>query len=158
MFIGTVLKTLEIEDLVSYEGMSHPRYLARSFIKTTDTFTSDAPEEFYDVRSRSYSSSELTQYEAEESFYEAPENLVDVIDSPARTQENKSVTFDKPLIKPPSFSRVAGLLPDSRSQEGIKDMITETLDSFVKAQIVIYDLNSSLYDNIDKRVITPSLL
>ncbi|OVA12725.1 Pleckstrin homology domain [Macleaya cordata] len=153
MLIGTVLKTLEIEDLVFYEGISQPRYLARSFIKSTDTFTTDVPESFYDVGHRSHSSNELTQYEGEENFFEASENLVDLIDSPAQMPANKSLTFDKPLIKPPSFSRVAGLLPDSERQARNEDMITDTLDSFVKAQIVIYDLNSPLYDNIDNRVV-----
>ncbi|KAI3918587.1 hypothetical protein MKX01_041907, partial [Papaver californicum] len=148
MFVGTVLKTLEIEDLVYYEGATYPRYLARSFIKRADALSADASEEYYDVP-RSYSNNELTQYEGEESFFEASESLGDVIDSPAHTRGNKS---PKPLLKPPSFCRVSGLLPDYERQEETSDSITEALDSFVKAQIVIYDLNSSLYNNIDKRV------
>ncbi|KAJ4957745.1 hypothetical protein NE237_024856 [Protea cynaroides] len=126
MLIGTVLKSLEIEDLVC-KGGTQPCYLARSFIKSTDITTLDSP------------------LSAGDEFFEAIDDLVDCPEQP--------LAFDKLSIKPPSFSRITGLLPDAEPRTVPGDMeITDNLDSFVKAQIVIYDQNSPLYANVDKWV------
>ncbi|KAJ4951540.1 hypothetical protein NE237_028372 [Protea cynaroides] len=136
MLIGTVLKSLEIEDLVC-KGGTQPYYLARSFIKTTDITTLDAP----------LSADDLTQ-SGDEKFFEAPENLVEFVDCP-----EQPLPFGMLSIKPPSFSRIAGLLPDAEPRTVAEEMeVTDSLDSFVKAQIIIYDLNSPLYTSVDKRV------
>ncbi|XAR70581.1 hypothetical protein NMG60_11027484 [Bertholletia excelsa] len=155
MFIGTVLKSLEIEDLVCRKEMSQPCYLARSFIGSTDV-----PEtsEFFDAESQRNNSGDLDQCEGDEKFYEAPENLNDSFDSPVGNisdylNSRSSVLSRKSPLRPPSFSHVPGLLPDDTLRgrgDGMEP--TDTLDSFVKAQIVIYDQSSVLYHNIDKRV------
>lgn len=153
MFIGTVLKSLEIEDLVGIHGVSRPCYLARSFIHSSDAhLSSDEPA------IRSVDSNDLSEGEK---FYEAPEDLVDSADhamqSPQTVSKNLSSQIWLPSenlsLKTPSFIRLAGLIPDDTVENRMEDAeVTETLDSFVKAQIVIYDQNSLLYHNIDKRV------
>lgn len=148
MFIGTVLKSLEIEDLVGNNGVSRPCYLARSFIGSSDKI-------------QNFDNNDLTPSEGDDKFYEAPENLVDsaeyTMKSPQSTSEHLSshclLLSENLSFKTPSFSRIAGLLPDDAIGGGMDDtQLTETLDSFVKAQIVIYDQNSPLYNNVDKRV------
>ncbi|KAJ4846821.1 hypothetical protein Tsubulata_004613 [Turnera subulata] len=142
MLIGTVLKSLEIEDLVCC-NVSQPCFLARSFVQSSDVDSASN-------HCRNLSSDTVTPNEGDDKFYEAPENLVDS----EYISSESSLSFENPSCKPPSFSRIAGLLPDDTVQsrrEGIEQM--DTLDSFVKAQIVIYDQNSSLYDNVDTEVV-----
>ncbi|KAK4746515.1 hypothetical protein SAY87_012827 [Trapa incisa] len=156
VLIGTLLKSLEIEDLISKSGVSQPRYLARSFIHSVNSSSS-----FHDTKSQSLDINETMTSEGDDKFYEAPENLMDPSDSSTLSlvnmPENGSTGAISPsqvmFLKPPSFRRVAGLLPyytQLSPQENID--LTDTLDSFVKAQTVIYDRNSPLYENIDMQV------
>ena len=58
-----------------------------------------------------------------------------------------------PSLQPPAFSRIPGLLPDSEiKMVGFTSAGSGTSDSFVKAQIVIYDQQSLQYNNLDTRV------
>ncbi|PIA31102.1 hypothetical protein AQUCO_05300139v1 [Aquilegia coerulea] len=161
MLIGAVLKSLEIEDLVFCEGNTRPRYLAKSLIKNTDILTVDAMPTLTDVGNRTDSGSDIAQNDGEDDFFEASENLGEFVDCQAQSPGNvpkylsaeHSFPSGKMSIKPPSFSRIAGLLPDSDLPRGNEDLkLIDTLDSFVKAQIVIYDQMSPLYNNIDKQV------
>ncbi|KAJ0048722.1 hypothetical protein Pint_15724 [Pistacia integerrima] len=156
MFVGTVLKSLEIEDLVCFSGASQPFYLARSFIGSSDAHVS-----FDDTKFQNFDNSNPTPSEGDDKFYEAPENLLDSADLTLPSPQNLSKYPSSQNLPPseslsfktPSFRRIAGLLPDDALQNRMEDTEqTETLDTFVKAQIVIYDHNSPLYDNIDKRV------
>lgn len=132
IFIGTVLKSLEIEDLVSGHILSQPRYLARSFIHSAATLiTSDA------LVNQSFDGSGSIPSEGDDKFYEATDNLVD--------SENI-------LLKPPSFTRISGLLPSDGVQTTKDIAPDDSMDSFVKAQVVIYDQNSPLYHNTDMQV------
>lgn len=143
-FIGTVLKSLEIEDLVCCNGVSQPCFLARSFVQSSDVHLS-----FDDTGNQTFDNNNSTPSEGEDKFYEAPENLVNS-DYPS---PQNSLSSEYSSFKPPSFSRVAGLLPGDVVQARMDDIeIMNTMDSFVKAQIVIYDQNSSLYKNIDTQV------
>jgi vacuolar protein sorting-associated protein 13A/C len=144
MFIGTVLKSLEIEDLVCCNGVSQPCFLARSFVQSSDVHLS-----FDDTGNQTFDHNNSTPSEGEDKFYEAPENLVNS-DYPS---PQNSLSSEYSSFKPPSFSRVAGLLPGDVVQARMDDIeIMNTMDSFVKAQIVIYDQNSSSYKNIDTQV------
>ncbi|KAK4786568.1 hypothetical protein SAY86_010401 [Trapa natans] len=156
VFIGTLLKSLEIEDLISKSDASQPRFLARSFIHNINSSSS-----CYNSNNQSLDIDERTASEGDDKFYEAPEILLDPTDSSSLSSinlnENGSTGIIFPsqtmFLKPSSFRRVAGLLPyyNQRSpQENID--ITDTPDSFVKAQIVIYDRNSPSYENIDMQV------
>ncbi|XP_024994007.1 uncharacterized protein LOC112527539 isoform X2 [Cynara cardunculus var. scolymus] len=149
MFIGTVLKALEVEDLVSCKGVLQPCYMARSFIRHAD-----APSVFHTVEDQGYGGNDKNQSEGDDRFYEASDSLNDPVDSTGNEFEHsRSLPSDRTILKTPSFSRIAGLLPDDASQAGESNFeVTDTLDSFVKAQIVFIDSNSVLYDNIDKRV------
>ncbi|KAK4844286.1 hypothetical protein QYF36_018501 [Acer negundo] len=156
MFIGTVLKSLEIEDLVCFNQVSRHCYLARSFIRSEDAHLSSD-----DTENQSFDTNVLSQSEGDDNFYEAPETLVDSVDQTMQSPQNifkylssqTSFPSENLSLKTPSFSRIAGLLPDDALQNKMENVeLTETLDSFVKAQIVFYDQNSSLYSNIDKRV------
>ncbi|XP_077244890.1 pleckstrin homology (PH) domain-containing protein [Tasmannia lanceolata] len=161
MFIGTVLKSLEIEDLFGYAEMAMPRYLARSFIESTDLATSNASSSLASNSDRSCSTSDLTQIDGDDKFFEASDNLIDSVEYPVQLPGSGSKHFssqgslssDKSSIKPPGFSRIVGLLPDAELRAGSEDLREkDTLGSFVKAQIVIYDQNSPLYNDIDKQV------
>lgn len=141
MFIGTVLKALELEDLVSHGETSHPCYLARSFIRSTDAPFSLANGSGDDT----FESSDFALGEGDDKFYEASETLND--ESPRVTSS------DNLALKALSFRRVPDLLPTDKIHFGIDNTeVSDTLDSFVKAQIVIYDQNSVRYDNVDTKV------
>ncbi|XP_031385571.1 uncharacterized protein LOC116199374 isoform X2 [Punica granatum] len=154
MFIGTFLKSLEIEDLVSKSSASQSCYLARSFIGNVDASSS-----FDDAKN--LDTDERTVSEGDDKFYEAPENLLDPTDSPLPSSVNVTENegpvsisqSQKMFLKPPSFCRIAGLLPYDTSWSTHENIeLTDTIESFVKAQIIIYDQNSPLYNNIDKQV------
>lgn len=163
MFIGTVLKSLEIEDLVSCNRVSRPCFLARSVIRSAASHSS-----FYDAGSQSFESDNVTDStyqkndatdsnnatpsEGDDNFYEAPENLVDSVDYPMQSPRNESGS-EILSLKPPSFDRMAGLLPTDALQTKSQEIeLTDTLDSFVKAQIIIYNQNSPRYNNMDNQV------
>lgn len=154
MFIGTVLKSLEIEDLVCCNKGSRPCYLARSFFQSADT------PKFSEAGTSSSNLNELSSSEGDDKFYEAPENLPEPADcglqSP-RVLEHESYQDSHHSqmlsLRPPSFTRIAGLLPGDTLKPGIVEFEpSATMDSFVKAQIIIYDQNSAIYNDIDKQV------
>lgn len=157
IFIGTILKSLEIEDLVCCSQRSQPCYLARSFIGTAD-----AHSLFYNTVRDDAESSGLIPSETDDMFYEAPETLADSADhpmqSPGSTSEYPSksyseIQFKYSSVEPPNFSRITGLLPSDTPSTSTKEIeLSETTESFVKAQIVIYDQSSTRYNNIDKQV------
>lgn len=130
MFIGTVLKTLEIEDLVCHNRVSQPCYIARSYFGNVHTKPSDN-----NIENGSQDCKNSTP-EGDDEFFEAPEDLIDFIEP------------WKSSMKVPSFDRLAGLLPDGRN----KSDENESLNNFVKAQIVIFDHSSHSYNNIDTQV------
>ncbi|KAL9231233.1 hypothetical protein vseg_006486 [Gypsophila vaccaria] len=143
MFIGTILKSLEIEDLVC-QGTSVRHYLARSFIRGPEvTLVSDDANHSRDDNDIST--------EGDEQFYEAPEDLPET-DSPS--QSSGRLTPEVSAFRPPGFNSVPGLLPDASFQSTAERIgKIDELDSFVKAQIVIYDQNSPLYSSTDKMVV-----
>lgn len=153
MLIGTVLRSLEIEDLVSSKGISKRCYLARSFIGSADVLSP-----FDDVKSQSINSDDRAASEEEDQFYEAPESLADSIDLPVQSStslsDNQRADFSQSLsLKPPSFIRTPGLLPyGTHETKGGDSELKHTLNSFVKAQIIVLDHNSAFYNNIDKQV------
>ncbi|KAL2233063.1 UNVERIFIED_CONTAM: hypothetical protein Sindi_1486300, partial [Sesamum indicum] len=152
ILIGTVLKALEIVDLVRLNGTSQISYLARSFIRNADL-----PSLLDNIEIPTQASNVFSQDEGDDEFYEVSEELNDSVpDSPGDEMEylNSRITkqADSSDLKAPSFTRVAGLLPfDVTHTEAGQMRVTDALDSFVKAQIVIFDQNSSLYSNVDKQ-------
>lgn len=154
VFIGTVLKALEIEDLICPKGTTRICYIARSFIRNAD-----APSLLDNTDSQTQTSNDINQFEGDDEFYEASENLNDSVGSPLTPGDemeytsSRIITQDSSDLKAPSFIRVAGLLPfDVTHLEAGQMGVTDSLDSFVKAQIVIFDQNSPLYSNVDKQV------
>lgn len=144
IFVGTILKSLEIEDLVCRsQRMSQPCFLARSCIGTADENLLFCKSMRDDVESGG-----LIPTESDDKFYEAPETLADSVDYPLQSPGGMS---DYSSLEPPKFSRITGLLPgDTPSRKEFE--LNDTLESFVKAQIIIYDQNSAQYKNIDKQV------
>ncbi|XP_074317635.1 uncharacterized protein LOC141653693 isoform X2 [Silene latifolia] len=144
MFIGTLLKSLEIEDLVC-EAKSERHYMARSFIRGPDVTSVSE-----DMLSPSCSGYDIST-DGDENFYEASENLPET-DSP--TQFSEILSPEVSAFRPPGFNKVPGLLPDTsfQSTEETIGHIDE-LNSFIKAQIVIYDQNSPFYNRTDKMVV-----
>ncbi|WOL09557.1 hypothetical protein Cni_G18310 [Canna indica] len=144
--IGTVLKSLEIEDQFYYGGKM-PRYIARSFINSEEanltSFTDTGEENIHEKEKA------LKKIESE-NFFEALDELDDLVDDFSAQDLPPS---PKPALKPPSFSRIPGLTPSADLQTWSLDSERSgTLDSFVKAQIILYDQSSSHYNNLDNRV------
>ncbi|ESW28603.1 hypothetical protein PHAVU_002G003000 [Phaseolus vulgaris] len=158
IYVGTILKSLEIEDLVCCSQLlSQPCFLARSYIGTADENSL-----LYSNMRKYVESGVLISTETDDKFYEAPETLADSVDystqSPEGTSEYQSssasdMQFNYSSLKPPKFSRITGLLPSDSPCSRKELELNDTLESFVKAQIIIYDQNSSQYKNIDKQVI-----
>ena len=68
IFVGTILKSLEIEDLVcGSQRWSQPCFLARSYIGTADENLL-----FYNTMTRDVESGGLIPTETDDKFYEAP--------------------------------------------------------------------------------------
>lgn len=162
ILVGTVLKSLEIEDKYCCAAASMPRYLARSFIKSTDVDTVDKSSHITDIGHQNLGNNRLSWSDSEEKFFEASDDLDDLADKSGRSHGSMSEYFSsqrsfsstKCAIKPPSFSRIPGLVPNAEPQNISSDLeAADTLDSFVKAQIVIYDQDSSQYNSIDNRVL-----
>ncbi|KAK1306613.1 hypothetical protein QJS10_CPA10g01049 [Acorus calamus] len=153
MYIGTLLKSLEIEDLYNHDKTSVPRYLARSFKNTNETNLNKLHSSV-DMGKQKFIDNEKNDYDGEDNFFEASDSLPDMNEDPGQLQGNTPYFSAQNFqIKPPSLCRITGLLPDADYQ--MKDMKSEkmdTLDSFVKAQIIIFDQDSSLYKSIDKQV------
>lgn len=153
IFIGTVLKALEIEDLFCCKGRSQICYIARSFIRS-----SDAPSLLDNVNIQTQSSNDVSHLEGDDEFYEAPEDLNSSVGSPLSSGNimeyaRSGIIADNSDLEAPCFTRVTGLLPVgvTHMEAGEVGEI-DSLDSFVKAQIVISDQNSPLYSNVDKQV------
>ncbi|KAF3782527.1 Vacuolar sorting-associated protein 13C [Nymphaea thermarum] len=151
MRIGTVLKSMEIEDLYSRQGKGSPRYVARSFIECM---------EHESISASSFDSNSAQTKNDDEKFFEASESLVDAVDyheSPFKSSEDIMAKFAAESAisskEPPSFSRIPGLLPVDVHDDRGGISIGDTLDNFVKAQIIIHDIDSPAYSNIDKEVI-----
>ncbi|XP_008465914.2 uncharacterized protein LOC103503494 isoform X1 [Cucumis melo] len=150
MFIGTILKSLEIEDLVCSKTNSQSCYLARSFVHGEETPL---------LKNHGSDNSDLTQIEGDDKFFEAPETLVDYTDyqiqSPRKGLEyvKSQSSLQLKNFAPPSFSRIAGLLPPGGSEtHSVDNEQSVTLDNFIKAQIALYDQNSPRYYDVDKQV------
>ncbi|RWW20435.1 hypothetical protein GW17_00015458 [Ensete ventricosum] len=98
----------------------------------------------YKVKNNSFKKSES------EKFFEALDDLDDLVDN---FSGQDSFLSPKLSLKPPSFCRIPGLTPDAELQTWSLNLNrNDMLDSFVKAQIVIYDQSSSHYNNLDNKV------
>lgn len=153
IFIGTLLKSLEIEDLFCCKGASQICYIARSFIRSANT-----PSLLDNADSQTQSSNDISQLEGDDEFYEASEDLNDSVGSPSSLGNkmdyaSSGIIADSSDLKAPCFTRVAGLLPfDVTHLEAAEIGGIDSLESFVKAQIVICDQNSPRYSNVDNQV------
>ncbi|PON47152.1 Vacuolar protein sorting-associated protein [Parasponia andersonii] len=155
IFIGTVLKSLDIEDLVSCSNVSQRCYLARSFMGSADAYLT-----FDDERNQSVDNSDIETSEGDDKFYEAPENLADSVDYPMKSPRTLSGNLSSQKLlkseslsyKLPSFTHIPGLLPQGVLQTTEEVQHTDIMDSFVTAQLVISDQNSRTYNNVDKKV------
>ncbi|KAL5073538.1 hypothetical protein RYX36_012522 [Vicia faba] len=113
-------------------GQVEPCFLERSFIRNAD----DIPL-LYNTTRENVDSSGIIPLETDDKFYEAPETLAE------------SANYSS--LELPKFSRIIGLLPSDTSSTSTKEL-SDTFESFVKAKILIYDQNSTLYNNTDKQV------
>lgn len=152
IFIGTVLKALEIEDLYCCRRTSQICYIARSFIRSADT-----PSLLVSPDSQTQSSNNGSQIDGDDEFYEASEDLNGSVGSPLspanKMDDGSGVIADSSDFEAPCFTRVAGLLPFRVAHVEAGEMgVIDSLDSFVKAQIVISDQNSPLYTSVDNQV------
>lgn len=153
IFIGMVLKALEIEDLVCSKGTSRTCYLTRSFIRNEET-----PFSLGNTDIATHSSNDVKKSDGDDEFFEASESLNDSVGSPlspADGLEHMSshiTTSPSSNLTTPSFVRVPGLLPGDTHLDAGQMGVTDALDSFVKSQMIILDQNSTLYANVDKQV------
>lgn len=149
IFIGTVLKSLEIEDQFCYEGGRTPRYIARSFINSEEATALHNLSSFTDIGADKVKNNSFKKSDSEK-FFEALDDLDDLVD---HFSGQDSFAPPKLSLKPPSFCRIPGLTPDAELQTWSLNLNrNDMLDSFVKAQIIIYDQSSSHYNNLDNKV------
>lgn len=157
LLIGTILRSLEIEDQYYYPGSPVPRYLARSFINSMQTKEASTPGR---KNSSGPKGTPLKKSDSEDRFFEASDDF-DEFETPMLQERSKSDYFSTqnflstglPSLQPPAFSRIPDLIPDSELQTvGFTLEGSGTFDSFVKAQIVIYDQKAPQYNNLDNRV------
>ena len=152
LLIGTILGSLEIEDQFYYPGSPVPRFLARSFINSMQTQELPSPSR--------KNSAGPKKNDSEENFFEASDDF-DEFETPMHQERTISDYFSTqnflptsvPSLQPPTFNRIPDLIPDTELQTGgftLDD--SGTFDSFVKAQIVIYDQHSPQYNSLDNRV------
>ena len=153
MAIGAILQTLEIEDKYFRKESSEHYYLACSDIKEPDYVHPKTDEE----KSKTGKASK----QEEETFLDAQElgekNLQRSNYSRSMSIFYDAAEFDPEWLSlndPPKFIRIPSLLPDpSCPKVGYpEDKIQE---SFVKAQITIYSLDSPAYRHVDKQVFLP---
>jgi vacuolar protein sorting-associated protein 13A/C len=158
LLIGTILGSLEIEDQYYYPGSPVPRFLARSFINSMQTQEVPSPSR---KNSAGPKGTPLKKTDSEENFFEASDDF-DEFETPMVQERTISDYFSTqnflptslPSLQPPTFNRIPGLIPDSELQTvGFTFDGNDTFDSFVKAQIVIYDQHSPQYNNLDNRVV-----
>ena len=157
LFVGTILSSLEIQDLFHCEEAAIPRYLAKSFIMNASK--SPLPS-ISNVGDQSSVASEQYETDGEEKFYEAYDSLSDVVDLSIAPQEDKidDSSFrsyfpsENSSLESLTFTRIPGLLPNAESPDRSNFKDSAELDSFVKAQIIIFDRDSSFYSSIDKQV------
>uniref|UniRef100_A0A0D9XMK5 PH domain-containing protein n=1 Tax=Leersia perrieri TaxID=77586 RepID=A0A0D9XMK5_9ORYZ len=157
LLIGTILRSLEIEDQYYYPGSPVPRYLARSFINSMQTKEAPTPSR---KNSAGHKGAALKKNDSEERFFEASDDF-DEFETPMVHERSISDYFSTqnflptslPSLQPPAFSRIPGLMPDTELQSAGFTAEGITFDSFVKAQIVIYDQQSPQYNNLDNRVV-----
>ncbi|KAG0473020.1 hypothetical protein HPP92_014877 [Vanilla planifolia] len=151
IYIGTLLKSLEIVDQYQFSTMALPRYLARSFIQNSNEAMS------HQLSTGSYG--QPNQSDSEDKFFEASDELDDVIEFPTKQNDRSfsawaSSSSLRSSMKPPSFSRISGLLPSSDITTAMTNtQNNDTIDSFVKAQLLIYSNGSPDYHNLDNRVV-----
>ncbi|XP_062205491.1 uncharacterized protein LOC133907454 isoform X2 [Phragmites australis] len=158
LLIGTILRSLEIEDQYYYPGSPVPRFLARSFINSMQTQEVPTPGRKNSAGSKG---TPLKKNDSEESFFEASDDFDD-FETPKLQERTISDYFSTqdvlptsiPSLQPPTFSRIPGLVPDSELQTvGFTLEGSGMFDSFVKAQMVIYDQHSPQYNNLDNMVV-----
>ncbi|KAF8689392.1 hypothetical protein HU200_041935 [Digitaria exilis] len=158
LMIGTILGSLEIEDQYYYPGSPMPRFLARSFINSMQAQDIPSPSR---KNSAGPKGTPLKKSDSEENFFEASDDF-DEFETPMLQERTISDYFSTqnflptslPSLQPPTFNRIPGLIPDSELQTvGFTLDGSDSFDSFVKAQIVIYDQHSPQYNNLDNRVV-----
>ncbi|KAL5230936.1 hypothetical protein ABZP36_029712 [Zizania latifolia] len=158
LLIGTILRSLEIEDQCYYPGSPVPRYLARSFINSMQAKEVSTPSRKNSVGPKDTT---LNKNDSEERFFEASDDF-DEFETPMLHERSILDCFSTqsflpaslPSLQPPAFSRIPGLMPDTELQSaGFTSEGDVTFDSFVKAQMVIYDQQSPQYNNLDNRVV-----
>jgi vacuolar protein sorting-associated protein 13A/C len=102
----------------------------------------------------------LKKNDSEENFFEASDDF-DEFETPVHQERTISDYFSTqnflptsvPSLQPPTFNRIPDLIPDTELQTGGFTLDgSGTFDSFVKAQIVIYDQDSPQYNSLDNRV------
>lgn len=157
LMIGTILGSLEIEDQFYYPGSPMPRFLARSFINSMQTQELPSPSR---KNSAGHRGTQLKKNDSDENFFEASDDF-DEFETPMHQERTISDYFSTqnflptsvPSLQPPTFNRIPDLIPDTELQTGGSTLEDSgTFNSFVKAQIVIYDQHSPQYNNLDNRV------
>lgn len=168
MSVGAVLQALEIEDKFSSKGSSQQHYLACSDINASRTQKDSddhAARRCYDVRRRKGKKVSNDRKESRDMFFDTEENLGEP-ENPQLSQSrhlsrSTSDFYDAEDFEPggslspkdpPKFERIPGLLPDleDHGKEGFSK--NELQEDFVKAQVILFSLDSPAYKNVDKQI------
>ncbi|XP_057872719.2 uncharacterized protein LOC131078906 isoform X2 [Cryptomeria japonica] len=164
--IGVVLQSLEIEDAFGSMGNPSVQFLARSFIEKSSKAHEPITHYLDNKKGRKFRKAMNDKdFEDNECFFEASESPVDSskeFQSEASRQPSESSLEYLDVecssngglsCELPSFRRIPWLLPCLEGKEkGHALEQRDKIDSFVKAQVILFKHDSPAYVNIDKQV------
>eukprot|EP01018_Ginkgo_biloba_P007916 Gb_35998 [translate_table: standard] len=168
MSIGAVLQSLEIEDAFGGQGCPPCQFLARSFIENSSqahghrkpSLGGETAKEFQKALENKQLDGNECSFDTSEDPVDSPEEFqIEGSIKPTKTVSDyfdaeSSHVNDELSKEALSFMRVPGLLPDleeKHSSHVLEHM--GKLDSFVKAQIMLFNEDSPAYANVDKQVL-----
>eukprot|EP01018_Ginkgo_biloba_P007485 Gb_23775 [translate_table: standard] len=168
MSIGAVLQSLEIEDTFGGQGCPSCQFLARSFFENSSHDHGQRKPSLGGETAKEFRTAwKNKQLDGNECFFDTSEDPVDSaeefqIGGSTQLTETVSDYFDAEsslvngmLSKEAlSFTRVPGLLPDLEEKDSshVLERMGK-LDSFVKAQVMLFNEDSPAYANVDKQVL-----
>ncbi|KAH9321017.1 hypothetical protein KI387_015656, partial [Taxus chinensis] len=153
MSIGAVLHSLEIEDTFGGTGSPSARFLARSLIENSNKTHRARNHSFNSKKGKKLRKNINDKgFEVNEHFFDTSEDLVDSSEE-FKFEDVESSFNDVLPCELPSFRKIPGLLPLLEGKEKSEDLEQRPkLDSFVKAQVILFNHDSPAYTNIDKQV------
>ncbi|KAH7316123.1 hypothetical protein KP509_21G079300 [Ceratopteris richardii] len=164
MLVGAALQALEIQDKFSASENCDVRYLACSGLEVSEKSENKGTSGSMYARQANNRSKRGVK-KSREKFFDTKDFLGEEEERVARLNRHSSSKgsdyydaedidlMDNPHTKdPPNFKRIPGLLPNLKclAQEDVPKYTEQ--DKFVKAEVVLFALDSPYYSNVDKQI------